>query len=116
MSEEEIFRKNYPEYCRGEVCLSPYFDLFCAGYNEATKENGIVWHDLRKDPNDLPKKVGNYLVCYLDTMLERHSFELSYVDYLEDGHWIDEDNDNIERYDEGVVAWAEIPQFEGVKL
>ena len=31
MTREEAFRKNFPEYCRGEECLSPYFDLFCAG-------------------------------------------------------------------------------------
>lgn len=80
-------------------------------YIAGATENDIQWHDLRKVPNDLPKKVGNYLVCYLDTMLKRHSFELSYVDYLEDAHWIDEDNHNIERYDEVVIAWCEIPQF-----
>lgn len=31
MTREEAFKKNFPEYCRGEECLSPYFDLFCAG-------------------------------------------------------------------------------------
>ena len=31
MTREEAFRKNFPEYCRGKECLSPYFDLFCAG-------------------------------------------------------------------------------------
>ena len=69
------------------------------------------WHDLRKNPNDLPKEVGNYIVCYLDTACERHTFELSFVDYFEDKHWIDEDNHNIEGYDEGVIAWCEIPTF-----
>ena len=78
------------------------------GYNKANE-----WHDLRKDPNDLPKKVGNYIVCFLDTACERHTFELSFVDYFEDKHWIDEDNHNIEGYDEGVIAWCEIPTFEG---
>lgn len=70
------------------------------------------WHDLEKDPNDLPKEVGNYIVCYLDTACERHTFELSFVDYFEDKHWIDEDNHNIEGYDEGVIAWCEIPTFD----
>ena len=70
------------------------------------------WHDLRKDPNDLPKEVGRYIVCYLDTACERNTFELSFVDWFEDKHWIDEDNHNIEGYDEGVIAWCEIPTFD----
>ena len=70
------------------------------------------WHDLRKNPNDLPKEVGNYIVCYLDTACERHTFELSFVDYLEDEHWIDENGHDIEVYDEGVIAWCEIPTFD----
>lgn len=112
-----MFEKKAYEYAIREI---PFIEcitqndlerLVQQAYIAGAKENGIVWHDLRKDPNDLPKKVGNYIVCFLDTMLERHSFELSYVDYLEDGHWINEDNHNIEYYDEGVIAWAEVPKF-----
>ena len=42
MTREELFRKNFPEYCRGEECLSPYFDLFCAGIEIATEENYTI--------------------------------------------------------------------------
>ena len=72
------------------------------------------WHDLEKDPTDLPKEVGNYIVCFLDTVCdcERHTFELSFDNRFEDKHWIDEDNHNIEGYDEGVIAWCEIPKFD----
>ena len=31
MTREEAFRKNFPEYCCDKKCLSPYFDIFCAG-------------------------------------------------------------------------------------
>lgn len=33
MTEEELFKKNFPQYVteKGE-CLSPYFDLFSVGY------------------------------------------------------------------------------------
>lgn len=31
MDLEAIFKKQFPEYCAGNVCLSPYFDLFEAG-------------------------------------------------------------------------------------
>lgn len=82
------------------------------GFLAGLKVGRPQWHDLRKDPNDLPKEVGNYIVCYLDTACERHTFELSFVDYFEDKHWIDEDNHNIEGYDEGVIAWCEIPTFD----
>lgn len=122
MTEDELTKKAI-EY---RVKLVPYTELgdpdveipvytalqIGEAYIEGAKENGVIWHDLRKNPDDLPKKVGNYLVCYLDTMLERHTFELSYVDYLGKEHWIDENNHNIETYDEGVIAWCEIPKFE----
>ena len=85
-----------------------YKDGFLAGLKAGRPQ----WHDLRKDPNDLPKEVGNYIVCFLDTACERHTFELSFVDYFEDKHWIDEDNHNIEGYDEGVIAWCELPTFD----
>lgn len=35
--EEQIFKELFPEYCRGEVCLSPYFDLFQIGFEEGEK-------------------------------------------------------------------------------
>jgi len=31
-------------------------------YLAGAKENGVVWHDLRKDPNDLPKEEKQYVV------------------------------------------------------
>ena len=34
-------------------------------YIAGATENGIQWHDLRKDPNDLPKKNKSYWV-YMD--------------------------------------------------
>ena len=30
--------------------------IFISGYKLGATENGIQWHDLRKDPNDLPKE------------------------------------------------------------
>lgn len=35
MSEEELFCKLYPEYAVNGKPLSPYFDLFESGYEEA---------------------------------------------------------------------------------
>lgn len=54
------------------------------------------WHDLRKDPNDLPKESGNYW---------------GYVNYYGFQHrtlyWSDNQFDVSE-----VIAWCELPKFE----
>lgn len=38
MTKDELFKRNFPDYCRGDECLSPYFDMFEAGIEIATKE------------------------------------------------------------------------------
>ena len=38
MTEEQIFKKRFPEYCVGEECLSPFFDLFQIGFEEGEKQ------------------------------------------------------------------------------
>ena len=37
--EEQIFKNRFPEYCAGEMCLSPYFDLFQIGFEEGENQN-----------------------------------------------------------------------------
>lgn len=39
MTEEQIFKNRFPEYCAGEKCLSPYFDLFQIGFEEGENQN-----------------------------------------------------------------------------
>lgn len=38
MTEEQIFKNHFPEYCVGEKCLSPYFDLFQAGFEKGENQ------------------------------------------------------------------------------
>lgn len=38
MTEEQIFKSLFPEYCAGERRLSPYFDLFQTGFEEGEKQ------------------------------------------------------------------------------
>ena len=116
MTDEEM-AEEYRKDLKSKFFLSvPQLDLACQGYKDGfiagLKAGRPQWHDLRKDPNDLPKEVGNYLVCYLDTMLNRNVFMLEYVDFLEDSRWIDETSHEIEKFDEGVIAWCEIPTFD----
>lgn len=49
MTTEELFKKNFPEYIteKGE-CLSPYWDLFSAGYETLEKENAELKKELTK--------------------------------------------------------------------
>ena len=114
MKDEELAEEYAEKYFGKKTELVEVWKL------KSCKENFLAglkagrpqWHDLRKDPTDLPKEVGNYLVCYLDTMLNRNVFILEFVDFLEDSHWIDETSHEIEKFDEGVIAWCEIPTFD----
>ena len=71
-------------------------------YLEGAKENGIVWHDLRKDPNDLPIR-GHTVLVYGNNKCE-------FGDYRNDDNWYTYPNDISHE----VIAWCEIPQFQGV--
>lgn len=39
ITEEQIFKSRFPEYCVGERCQSPYFDLFQIGFEEGENQN-----------------------------------------------------------------------------
>lgn len=65
------------------------------------------WHDLRKDPNDLPIKTDQYLtndgdICIYNTDCKKwrtiRCMACWYFDWLDDGE---------------VTAWCEIPKFKG---
>ena len=76
-------------------------------YIAGATENGIQWHDLRKDPNDLPN-------TDRDVWVKRESEEKEQLDNYY--------NDEVEKgwgimFREGystddVIAWCEIPKFE----
>ncbi len=82
------------------------------------KENGIVWHNLRKNPDDLPKEAGEYICIYSDAyggdttvIAEWH---IQYQDEGE-GHYLKMDENFVYNgicIDEVVIAWCEIPKFE----
>ena len=53
---ENSCRKNRQSYWNST-------EHYIQGYIAGAKENGVVWHDLRKNPDDLPKDTTNlYLV------------------------------------------------------
>ena len=66
-------------------------------YIAGAEENGVVWHDLRKDPNDLPKD------CY--DVLDEAGYRVFY--HHKEGVWKNASGSKIVE----VIAWCEIPQF-----
>ena len=83
-----------------------YIEMYIAG----AVENGIQWHNLRKDPNDLPKNEGSYLVCMEYSY--RHTYILNYgQDEYDDEEKMDWYDDESTHFTKEVIAWCEIPQF-----
>lgn len=74
-------------------------ESYIKGYIAGAKENGIQWHDLRKNPKDLPEEKKDVLVLY--------SFNEVGIKHLE---WNKEwwGNGTYIEF-KGVIKWAEIP-------
>ena len=71
-------------------------DVFLAGLKAGRPQ----WHDLRKDPNDLPKDNNEVLVYMWDSY---------YIGYFNLNSW------HFENFSEGkeqADAWCEIPTFD----
>ncbi len=108
MTFEEYREENYPQGCNVlslhgigvniEQQLKHAFDT-------ATKENAIQWHNLRKNPNDLPKVTKEYItnigVMTFDRMKDRHLWTTPLCDAC----------DYYEEVTDEVIAWCECPQF-----
>lgn len=79
---------------------------YLSAYLLCLHENGIQWHDLRKDPNDLPEKMG----------LGSREVYIEYKDGVNDFAYYRFDKKRWERSEneqlaENVIAWCNIPQF-----
>lgn len=72
-----------------------YQEFWAEGVKYGWKEK---WHDLRKDPSDLPKKDGTYLVSISlsnQIVTDTHEYKDGYFSkYLR------------------IIAWTELPKFE----
>lgn len=118
MTREELEKKaeeSFNNKLQKDVCYCTYNEekIYKDGYIAGAKENGVVWHDLRKNPNDLPQKVGDYIVA-LD--YQKGTFSTYLLQYN-----VDEDEDDIKfgwfdseytNYNDDVIAWCELPKFE----
>jgi len=108
--EAEEYLKDEPKYLieDNEGNLINIANKVRQAYIAGATENGIQWHDLRKDPNDLPKEAKDCLVVfhnkYSDNIVKdisRYSVELKKWWYIHD----------LKDMEEEVIAWCEIPQF-----
>lgn len=62
-------------------------------------EHSIEWHDLRKNPNDLPKECKEYRVCYKDK--DKNGLSTLWYYPKHKSFWTLKE----------VIAWCELPQF-----
>lgn len=71
------------------------------------KENGVIWHDLKKNPNDLPKNQ-NEVLC----LLWEDSYYIGYYS-TNCEMWCFSEFSLCKDENEGeVTAWCELPKFE----
>lgn len=58
MTEEEYFRKNYPDFCYGDKPLSPYWDLFQDGVEFGERQSEKTFKQKLKVETELSKRLG----------------------------------------------------------
>ena len=107
MKDEEM-AEEYKRQFYGVTSLFSFSDIEEA-FLDGLKAGRPQWHDLRKDPKDLPKDDENY-ICLLE---EGHKFECYYDPTTK--KWYDNYfHQEIEYgyYQRKVIAWCEIPTFD----
>ena len=103
-AEEWVKKNNYP-YSNCRNIEKKFKEAFLAGLKAGRPQ----WHDLRKDPNNLPDE-GTYLVVLRNDYGYKELFMMYYEeDDEEELHWVDGD---CEVQDEHIIAWCEIPTFD----
>ena len=83
-------------------------DAFIAG----AKENGVVWHDLRENPHDLPNPYKDVIddegcVCFLSITFEKRKRKPIWRYY---------GGDECDYERPAPIAWCEFPVFERKNL
>ena len=101
--KEDMLLENQPKYLRQEsmnfvaLDVENVTDAFLAGLKAGRPQ----WHDLRKDPNDLPKE---------PTEKMRVNETWAYVKFFDNTYGL-VDKRALKNY-KGAIAWCEIPTFD----
>ena len=107
MTEEELAEKyikeNNLEWELECHRTDPLIEEICQAFLAGLKAGRPQWHDLRKDPDDLPKNRRNVWITYINGYNQRETTEASFR-YK---YWV------ISGHKTGceVIAWCEIPKF-----
>lgn len=97
--------------CQTNISHDDYLD-----YKEAIRVideqiNKYKWHDLQKNPDDLPEKFKDVYVCVLNRGKKTYNRT-----WLDGYAWRNATSKRATHYQKGsVIAWREIDQFEGVE-
>ena len=110
MTDEDIVRKFKSLYCGVcyfQVCSEcRYKSPFMKGYRCAEKDLLPVWHDLRKNPNDLPE-ILHPVYAKLDSGIYVFAYCVNEIWHRnDDGVILYHGNGECE-----VIAWCEIPRY-----
>lgn len=114
MTEEELLAEEYicNGKCQDDITKNYVHCKTCKRIKDflsGLKAGRPQWHDLRKDPKDVPDE-GTYLVVWQNARGYRETMIMRYEeDDEEEMHWIDVEGD---WWDDDVIAWREIPKFE----
>ena len=94
---------------RKDIPFQDYIRIQLASmYYTGAIENGVVWHDLRKNPQDLPPCKG------FETYSERLITDKGYSVYnFRKCRWYVDEPDCDCMVHRDVIAWCEIPKFKG---
>ncbi|MCQ2081626.1 MAG: hypothetical protein MJZ11_08200 [Lachnospiraceae bacterium] len=103
---EEYLRKNKISNNENWEVGGKYCYTLCKqAYLDGLAEGKPKWHNLREDPDDLPKETGHYLTddgeCVYDNFHRKWRTIMCVTCY--DLNWLD---------DGDVIAWTELPKFE----
>lgn len=90
-------------YVKGRPDFWITVQAYIAGHKQAVKENAIKWHDLRKNPNDLPTQDNTSMSDYVIT-----DRGFGYYNGRIKSWWVKNDCALTDK----VIAWCEIPKFE----
>jgi hypothetical protein len=96
MTEDELVEKSMDYEMRG--CGIHANQSIREAYVDGAKENGVFWHDLRKNPEDLPSSY--------HPVLNEHG---EHVFYSKDSESWNRCEGNMRPCH--VVAWCEVPRF-----
>lgn len=84
--------------------VKPVIQLLERAYIAGLEAGKPNWHDLRKDPNDLPKSDERFINKVSVTVLSEKGQRVVY--YFDSKEWYSD------QQQEKVTAWTDLPKFE----